>query len=58
MLCNDPRDKYLYEIIVFTGARKGSGQWLHDLGGCHFIPPFASVDEGASLLTWGNGSPH
>ena len=27
MLDNDPRDKYLYEIMVFTGARKGSGMW-------------------------------
>ena len=25
MLDNDPRDKYLYELMVFTGARKGSG---------------------------------
>ena len=26
MLDNDPRDKYLYEIMVFTGARKGAGR--------------------------------
>ena len=30
MLDNDPRDKYLYEIMVFTGARKGSGMWKYD----------------------------
>lgn len=23
---NDPRDKYLYEMTVFTGSRKGSGK--------------------------------
>ena len=26
MLCNDPRDKYLYEILVHTGARNGGGR--------------------------------
>ena len=30
MLDNDPRDKYLYEIMVFTGARKGAGRCKYD----------------------------